>query len=90
MRKVTARELASFGLGVGHGDKITLSRESQVQLVKAKILNDLEEVFPPKHGFTEKHWLRALRKIEAKGIIKPGIFLDALRELISDLSKEAR
>jgi len=57
--------------------------ENRVQLAKAQFCQALEEMF----GVEFELWLRVLKRLEAKGSIKPGPFLDALRELVADLEK---
>jgi len=67
-----------------YGEPPSLSTpENKVQLAKAQFCQALEKMF----GGDFKLWLRALKKLEAKGSVKPGPYLEALHELIAELER---
>jgi len=67
-----------------YGEPPSLSTpENKVQLAKAHFCQALEKMF----GGDFKLWLRALKKLEAKGSVKPSPYLDALNELIAELER---
>jgi len=52
-------------------------------LIKAEFCQALEKMF----GGHFELWLQSLKRLEAKGSVKPGPYLDALHELIVDLER---
>lgn len=88
MRKGTAREL--YHLGVKGGPDLPLSDENKVELAKAAVLNELDKVFPTKEGYGESDWLRILKRLLAKGTIKPGHYHEAIKKIIAELEAKVK
>jgi len=56
-------------------------QETLVQLAKARFCEALEKLY----GGDYARWLRFLKRLEAKGSVESGPYLDALHELTADL-----